>query len=316
MIKNVTPIGNRAVFHALMKAVQNDSLCHAYLFYGEEGLGKKTLALYFARAILCEHPTQEGACGSCLSCRMTKEFSHPDLYIAPYEKPLPVATVREIRERSFVKPNQGRFNVFLIPNADRMESASFNALLKVLEEPPGNTVFLLTASDKASTPQTILSRCIPIMLSPLSDEELTAAVGRISQAPIEQQQRAVRHASGNIGKAIGYLENEPYQKAVETADALYRALCKQNEYRFLLLCQTAIADKQMFGKVNEALIGNLRHELLSGGKISGLDAGRLLSLLEFCKQTQGRLSRPFSLQLMGSAYAAGIFSVLRDHKTI
>ncbi len=307
-------IGNEAVYRALFSARSSDTLCHAYLFYGVQGIGKKTAAAAFAKAILCEHPDQNGACGQCASCRMVENENHPDLYIAPHDKPLPVAAVREIKSRSFVKPNQGEFKVFIIPNADRMEGASYNALLKVLEEPPGNTVFLLTAADKATTPQTVTSRCIPVMLSTLNDAQMNTLLQQKTDASQEMIQKAVEYADGVPGRALSLLSDEQYVKAVGAANALYEALCKRNEYRFLSVLQTAVTDKTVFTKVNEALIGNLRHELLAGGKVSGIPVGVLLGLLECCKETAERLKRPFSLQLLTGSYAAALFACLKEEK--
>lgn len=300
--------GNEAQKAALVRAVMQDTLCHAYLFYGEEGIGKKTLALWFARMILCQHPTENGGCGVCHACVEFAQDTHPDLYVAPYDKPLPVAAVREIRARCFVKPNEGRYNVIVIPQADRMESASFNALLKVLEEPPGNTVFLLTAADKSSTPPTITSRCIPVMLSLLPEETLRKALHERTNADESLIEQAVSYADGNLGKALSMLEDASYGKAVQTASAMYEALCQRKEYTFLMLCQTQIADKAQFGRVNEVLLLRLRKELLSGGKISGLKQQSLLGMLEFCRETALRLRKPYSMQLLTAGYAAGIFA--------
>lgn len=299
--------GNRAQMDAMLRAVQHDTLCHAYLLYGEEGVGKKTLALWFAKLILCKHPTATGACGACSACAQFERDSHPDLFVAPYDKPLPVAAVREIRARSFVVPNEGRYNVFVIPQADRMESGSFNALLKVLEEPPGNTVFLLTAADKSTTPQTITSRCIPVMLSPLSEYECSAALHERTDASDARIRQAVQASGGLLGKALAMVNDAEYGEAAQTANEMYEAICARKEYQFLLLAQR-LADKTAFMKVNAALIGRLRTELLSGGKVSGLSLSALYRMLLFCEQTEENLRRPYSMQLLTAGYAAGIFS--------
>lgn len=300
--------GNEAIQQAVLTAVQTDRLCHAYLLCGEEGIGKKTFALWMAQTILCSSPNPNGACQVCPSCIQVREDTHPDLYIAPDDKPLPVAAVREIRERSFIKPNAGKYNVFVIPKADRMESSSFNALLKVLEEPPGKTVFLLTAADISTTPQTISSRCVPVRLSKLSDEQMKIALQERTQQTSEQIVQAVSYADGNLGKALSVLEDEEYAKAVETANALYETLCKRKEYAFLQVVQSKIADKSAFLKVNEVLMHLLRREMLTGGKISGLKMSALLAILQFCQEMSQKLNRPYSMQLMTASYTAGIFS--------
>ena len=303
--------GNESVRDALLRAVHEDRLCHAYLFYGEEGIGKKTLASWFAKLILCESPHAEGACGHCQACRSVESETHPDLYIAPYDKPLPVAAVREIKQRSFVKPNSGRYNVFIIPQADRMEGPSFNALLKVLEEPPGNTVFLLTAADKATTPQTISSRCIPITVQTLHKSQLKDMLISRTDADEARIEQAIRIADGNPGKALRLLTDPEQIAALQTASALYEAICRRKEYVFLQLTQSKIGDKQKFILVNDLLKNKLHDELLSGGKISGLKISELSEMIRYCQKVSGMLRKPFSMNLMSAGYAAGIFAQIK-----
>lgn len=303
--------GNEKQRAALIRAIREDQLCHAYLFYGEAGIGKKTIANWFAKAILCHNPSEKGGCGNCHSCLMVENDSHPDLYLAPYEKPLPVAAVREIRQRSFVKPNGGKYNVFVIPQADRMEGPSFNALLKVLEEPPGNTVFLLTASDKSTTPQTISSRCIPIPVQHLNHAELMQLLSERTDADDTRREQAIRMADGNPGKALLMLTDEKQMAALKTASALYEALCQRKEYRFLQLLQQTVTDKNVFLQVNDLLKNKLHDELLGGGKVSGLKPVTLTGMIGCCQKMSDQLRKPFSLQLLTAGYTANLFSQIR-----
>ncbi len=300
--------GNEPQRKALIDAVLQERLFHAYLFYGADGLGKKSLARWLAAAILCEHPDENGCCGVCRACTQVKKDTHPDLLIAPYDKPLPVAAVREIRARSFVKPNGGRYNVFIIPQADRMESSSFNALLKVLEEPPGNTVFLLTAADKSTMPETISSRCAPVMLSPLSEDACKAAVKELIGADEETVRRAASFADGNLGQALSYCSDGKIRKAESASEELLEAMNNRREYEFLLRLTQSAADKEQFERINEALCRLLRRELLLEN--TSFSTEELLAVIGFCEETRLSLRRSFAIGILINSYTAGIFSRL------
>ncbi len=300
--------GNEPQRRALIDAVLQKRLFHAYLFYGEDGLGKKSLAKWFAAAILCEHPDENGCCGICKACMQMQRDTHPDLFIAPYDKPLPVAAVREIRERSFVKPNGGRYNVFIIPQADRMESSSFNALLKVLEEPPGNTVFLLTAADKSTVPETITSRCAPVMFSPLTDDACKAAVKELIGADEETISKAAAFADGNLGKALSYCSDGKVLEAGKISALLIQAMAERREYDFLLRLTQTASDKELLERINGALCSALRKELLRGS--GRFTTAELLSVIGFCEETGLSLRRPYAIGMLINSYTAGIFSKL------
>src|SRR5688572_6900808 len=171
---------------------------HAYLLAGPEGGGKSLAARAFAAALLCA----EGGCGVCRSCRLALEDKHPNqVVVEPEGRDIHVDTVRsEIWHPAYrTAPEPGR-KVFAIREADRLNPAAADVLLKVLEEPPAETVILLLSARPDELPETVLSRCHVVTFLPLSERfvvETLAGEG----ADAERAALAARLAGGNLGRA-------------------------------------------------------------------------------------------------------------------
>jgi DNA polymerase-3 subunit delta' len=143
---------------------------HSYLFLGTEGIGKKWVALQFAKALNClEGVVEKGdACDRCLSCKKIDHHLHPDvLIIEPEGQTLKVDQVRQMQRDLAYRPYEGRRRVCVLSDADRMAPYMSNTLLKTLEEPPLHTVIILLANHPRLVLSTILSRCQPIRFNPL-----------------------------------------------------------------------------------------------------------------------------------------------------
>ena len=163
---------------------------HALLITGRRGLGKRLLALHFARALLCEAPRDSGeACGVCPSCAYVARGTHPDLQLiepATYDEEgnrtptdaINVERVRELIEFSQLSPHRQRAKVGLIAPAEAMNAAAANALLKTLEEPPAGTFLLLVSHQPARLPPTIVSRCRRL---PAPEPDRAAAAAWLAQ---------------------------------------------------------------------------------------------------------------------------------------
>ena len=171
---------------------------HAYLLAGPEGGGKSLAARAFAAALLCT----EGGCGVCRNCRLALEDKHPNqVVVEPEGRDIHVDTVRaEIWHPAYrTAPEPGR-KVFVIREADRLNPAAADVLLKVLEEPPAETVILLLSARPDELPETVLSRCHVVTFLPLSErfvvETLTGEGADAGRAAL-----AARLAGGNLGRA-------------------------------------------------------------------------------------------------------------------
>src|SRR5512140_833431 len=155
----------------LKGAMAKDRIAHAYLFYGMEGIGKRTVASVFARALTCEGETPP--CDVCASCQKAERKNHPDIItIAAEGQFIKIGAVKELQEQMKFRPREGRRRVFILTEADRMNAAAANALLKTLEEPSAGNILLLTTSRPHALPMTILSRCQLLRFPPVSQEEV------------------------------------------------------------------------------------------------------------------------------------------------
>ena len=188
----------------LRGAIANDRVGHAYLFLGPEGIGRRTLALLFAQAMLCE-AGGERPCDSCRSCLLVKAGTHPDLSsIEPEGGTLRIEQMRSVRSRVAYKPMLGKRRVFLLAEMERMTEAAANSFLLTLEEPPPGVVFLGWALAGAPILPTILSRCQVSTLRPLSAPALARAL-MARGVPAQRAEEVAEEAEGLPGKALAIL---------------------------------------------------------------------------------------------------------------
>ena len=163
-------IGHNRPIELLQRAILNDRVVHSYLFLGSEGVGKKWLALQFAKALNClqRKADEADACDRCISCIKIDDRLHPDvLVLEPEGQALKVDQVRQMQRDLAYRPYEGKRRVCILTAADRMAPNMSNILLKTLEEPPLHTVIILLANSSRQVLPTILSRCQQISLNPL-----------------------------------------------------------------------------------------------------------------------------------------------------
>ena len=165
-------VGQSHVVRALTHALDNDRLHHAYLFTGTRGVGKTTIARILAKSLNCEQGVSALPCGECSICLEVKENRFIDLIEVDAASRTGVDDTRELLENAQYMPTRGRYKVYLIDEVHMLSVASFNALLKTLEEPPGHVKFLLATTDPRKVPATVLSRCLQFQLKNLSAQEI------------------------------------------------------------------------------------------------------------------------------------------------
>lgn len=149
---------------ALVNALDFDRLHHAYLFSGTRGVGKTTLARIFANCLNCEEKISSTPCGDCTACEGFQKGNYPDMYEVDAASRTGVDDMRKLLENVHYSPNVGRFKVYLIDEVHMLSTASFNALLKTLEEPPSHVKFIFATTDPKKVPLTVLSRCLQFHL--------------------------------------------------------------------------------------------------------------------------------------------------------
>jgi DNA polymerase-3 subunit gamma/tau len=204
-------VGQEHVLRALINALDNDRLHHAYLFTGTRGVGKTTVARIFAKSLNCESGVSAEPCGQCSSCQEIDQGRFVDLIEVDAASRTKVEDTRDLLDNVQYAPTRGRYKVYLIDEVHMLSAHSFNALLKTLEEPPPHVKFLLATTDPQKLPATVLSRCLQFNLKrmPLSLivghlEHLLEAEG-IASEPTALRLLA-RAADGSMRDALSLLD--------------------------------------------------------------------------------------------------------------
>lgn len=165
-------VGQAHVLRALINALDNERLHHAYLFTGTRGVGKTTIARIIAKCLNCETGVSSTPCGHCSVCREIDEGRFVDLIEVDAASRTKVEDTRELLDNVQYAPTRGRYKVYLIDEVHMLSTHSFNALLKTLEEPPPHVKFLLATTDPQKLPVTILSRCLQFALKSMPPERV------------------------------------------------------------------------------------------------------------------------------------------------
>ncbi|HNV33453.1 MAG TPA: DNA polymerase III subunit delta', partial [Nitrospira sp.] len=203
-------IGHDSAKTLLRSAILQNRLAHAYLFHGDDRIGKRLLALRLAQALLCEtvpdDPTPD-ACGACRACRQVDARTHPDFMVIEPDQELAnpqikIELIRDIEHQMIYRPLIGDRKICLIDDADRMTIGAANALLKTLEEPPDHSLFILVSSRPYALPATIRSRCQALRLTAPAQTQVEAAVILKRELPPADAHFLAVLSDGQLGRAL------------------------------------------------------------------------------------------------------------------
>lgn len=223
---------NEEVKKKLSSAVDSGTLSHAILLTGGTEKERKELSLLLSQALLCEN--SPAPCLKCNICKKVKSGIHPDVIItegeAGKQRSIKIDTIRDIRSRAYIMPNEAPFQIFIILEASGMGEEAQNALLKILEEPPATARFILASRSRDDFRQTILSRVTPFAISEDS------------------------------GQAAGEKENS---KAVKAAEDIFSALITKNEAKIMLSTGALEKDKKNYKLALERMILMFRNSIVS-----------------------------------------------------
>ncbi len=204
-------IGHEFQREALMRAVRENRVSHAYLFFGPDGVGKKLIALEFGKILNC---TIKGdlniARCDCPSCKKIEKGIHPDVFLIEHKgvKDIKVDQVREeVEDRLFFRPYEGRFKLAIVDESHRMNSSAQNAFLKTLEEPPPDSVIILITSQPQALLPTIRSRCQSLEFKPLPEGVIVDEIKRRTNLSLDECIIASRLSGGSLGKALDLDKN-------------------------------------------------------------------------------------------------------------
>lgn len=216
-------LGHQKVKLFLEKCLQAELKPHALLFAGQEGLGKKKLALLFARSVLCARHSERDSCESCRLLNFEQgEHSHPDfIFVEPEEgsKNIKIEQIKDVLQQAAFAPVLGPHKLCIIDGADKMTVEAANSFLKLLEEPPAGWMIILLAAAENKLLPTILSRVIKVNFYPVSvsDVQQLLAVSSIDAAEAEV---LARISEGSIGMAL----NLHQQKVFDYREQVYAVL--------------------------------------------------------------------------------------------
>ncbi|RMH08556.1 MAG: DNA polymerase III subunit delta' [Nitrospirae bacterium] len=221
-------IGHERTKRQLRTLLHQGHMAHAFLFAGDEAIGKRLLALCFAQVLSCERLSETlhlDACGQCRACRQVMAGTHPDvLLIEPdYEAAYPqikIEHVRYVEQHVMYRPFIADYKICIMNDADRLTINAANALLKTLEEPPDHSLFLLITSRPAVLPATVRSRCLTLTCTPPTLAQVEKALMHKQALPQDDARFLAKFTGGRIGLAFQQDLQAIRRKYEETWDLL------------------------------------------------------------------------------------------------
>ena len=204
-------VGQEVVAKTLKQAVEQKKISHAYLFSGPRGTGKTSVAKIFAKAMNCPNQVDGEPCNNCYICQAVTEGSLEDVIEMDAASNNGVDEIREIRDKSTYAPSLARYKVYIIDEVHMLSTGAFNALLKTLEEPTQNVVFILATTELHKIPATILSRVQRFEFKSIRTQDITAHIHHILEKEnISSEPEAVeiiaRRAEGGMRDALSILD--------------------------------------------------------------------------------------------------------------
>ena len=186
-------VGQQAVTQTLKTQISSGKLSHAYLFTGSRGTGKTSSAKILAKAVNCENPQDGNPCNCCPSCRAIDSGACMDVLEIDAASNNGVDNVRDLRDDAIYSPSQVKMRVYIIDEVHMLSISAFNALLKIIEEPPKHLLFILATTELHKVPATILSRCQRFSFRRISQEDIAARLQYVAyQENIDLDSSAAR----------------------------------------------------------------------------------------------------------------------------
>ena len=270
-------VEQKAAVTALRQSVKTGRLGHAYLFCGQRGTGKTSIARIFARAINCENPENGNPCNKCATCRGIFDGSLLDVIEIDAASNRSIDNIKKICDEVNYAPSKAKYKVYIIDEVHMITNEAFNALLKTLEEPPAHAIFLFATTEPHSIPPTILSRCQRYDFRRISTESI---IGRLRHICTHENIKATDDAL----KLIASISDGAMRDAISVLDQAASAAGPDGV--------TDESIEEMTGTVNIAFLSEMAEILIDG---------RFDELLSKCRELSdsGRDVIQFSIDLAG-----------------
>ena len=238
-------VGQEHITETLKKQVETGRLSHAYLFIGTRGTGKTTCAKILAKAVNCEHPVNGNPCNQCAACRGIDDGSILDVVELDAASNNGVDNVRALRDEAVFSPASVRKRVYIVDEVHMLSNSAFNALLKILEEPPEHLMFILATTELHKVPATILSRCQRHSFKRIPVDTITARLNFVAQQEhLDLQPDAAallaRMADGGMRDALTLLDQCCGNECIST-DAVISAIGLAGNLRTAQLLRSVAA---------------------------------------------------------------------------
>jgi len=321
-------LGNTAVKRRISEAVLRARLSHAIVLQGERGSGKRTFAKLMARALVCR-AGEAAPCGRCPACVRALAQSHPDIRIeqgSGATHSISVETVRNITLDAYRMPEEASLSIYLIFIENKISEAAQNKFLKLIEEPPENTLFIFTCQNAEMLLPTMRSRVEILTLLPPDPEEAAAhVIQKYDMDPTRAKELAVL-CDGNIGRMLEENDDAKLQGVRDLSVALVQNLTKTGGHPLLEVTAPLIKDRRLCADVlaRVHLIFRDACVLRSGGKsllggavqeavgICGLTMKRMIQLPQITQRYRRLLDRNVNMTLLVTSYCAEIRSILEN----
>lgn len=295
--------GNKGVKNSVTNLLSTDHFPHAVIIEGEALSGKSLLTSYIVSALLCEE--EKAPCGKCRACSLVRAGTHPDLFLTTLpdkKKNIAVEQIRKLKIDAYIRPQMSDKKVFVIDYADTMNPQSQNAILKVLEEPPGDTVFILQVRSRSALLPTILSRCVTYTICEPDINEASEYLSEKHGIEISEAKELLKQNNNSIGRSEDALKSKN--------NGVYSIACQYLELAFDggvydLISLTAPLEKDRI-KAGE-FYSHMSYLLLTKIKncaVKGTSIKRDSKYLEIVKEAQEALKSNINLTLLFCETAA------------
>ena len=294
--------GQSAIVQTLKNQVNFNRIGHAYLFSGPRGTGKTSISKMFARAINCQNPTDGNPCLQCECCQKYAEGLNVDIIEIDAASNNGVDNIRELIEESKYMPQHGKYKVYIIDEVHMLSTNAFNALLKTLEEPTPNVVFILATTEEHKVPATIYSRCQRYQFKLIDNEDIVNALKHIlTSENIEWEDDAVLHyiaklAKGGLRDALSLMDQcVTFSASEKITMGLAKEVFGEVHTEIITLLANAIQSKNI-----KELLDIVQDQISNGKSLTSISSDLYDYFREKCLEDTGNVIYQRYMQILAA----------------